>query len=184
MKAFYTKKELEKMTEDELLSITSFSGGNNVYYYENITKLSMTPKEFVISFKSGEEVYTQSKEVFDSIKMGKARYDVLMKSLEEVQREQEIREEFMREIKSEISSQMSEVHSQINTNRQNFENMTKYIQEQTNKDIKSLSKTVSDTMEKWNSKLDTLNSVDVDKFEKMMKQMETIADAFEILMKD
>jgi len=62
--------------------------------------------------------------------------------------------------------------------------MTKAIQKQTNDDITKLGNTVSSTLENWNKRIDSLNSVDVDKFDKMMKQMETIASAFEVLLKD
>jgi len=185
MKAFYTKEELLELSPEELEKIASFEGGDTTYYYEDIQKIIKGEEdEHCIIFKTGEEIYTQSDDVIQSIKANKIRYDLITKTLSEVQREQEIRNEFYNQIQDDIAKQMQGIHSQINVQKNNFELMTKAIQKQTNDDIAKLSNTVAETLENWNKRIDSLNSVDVDKFDKMMKQMETIASAFEVLLKD
>ena len=183
MKAFYTKEELQELSPEELEKITSFEGGDTTYYYEDIQKITKGENEHCIIFKTGEEIYTQSDDVIQSIKANKIRYDLITKTLSEVQREQEIRNEFYNQIQGYIAQQMQEIHSQINVQKTNFEIMTKAIQKQTNDDIAKLGNTVSSTLDNWNKRIDSLNSVDTEKFQKMMKQMETITDAFSELLK-
>jgi len=184
MKAFYTKEELQELSAEELKKIVSFEGGDTTYYYGDIQKIIKNEDEYCISFKTSEEIYTKSEDLIESIKANKARYDLIAKTLSDVQREQEIREKFYNGVQSDIAEQMQEIHKQINIQKQNFELMVKSIQKKTNDDITELSNTVTETLENWNKKLDSLNSVDVDKFDKMMKQMGTIASAFEVLLKD
>ena len=184
MKAFYTKEELGKLSEKELSDLTSFLGENTVYYYKDISRITSDESEFCIFFNDGEEIYTQNEELISSIKFGKNRYDLLTKSLEQNEKDAEVREEFYKSVQEDVKEQMLEVHSQVNIQKQNFDLMVKAIEKQTNDDIAKLGNTVEKTLKSWTKKIDTLNTVDVDKFDKMMTQMESITSAFSELLKD
>jgi len=184
MKNFYTAEELGKLTSEELEEITSFRGKDTNYYYSEINKISEDNGECCITLNNNEEIYTKNDRIISKIKNGKSRYDLIVKTLERHNIEQDEHRAFYEQVQSDIAEQMQEVHKQINIQEQNFELMVKSIQKKTNDDIAKLSNTVAETLGNWNKRIDSLNSVDVDKFDKIMKQMETIASAFEVLLKD
>ena len=184
MKNFYTAKELGNLTPEELEQITSFRGEDTNYYYSEISKISEEGDEFCIVFNDGEEIYTKNIELIGKIKNGKARYDLIAKTLERQNIEQDEHRAFYEQVQSDIAEQMQEMHQQVNIQKQNFELMVESIQKKTNNDIAKLGNTVASTLESWNKRIDSLNSVDTKKFDKMMSQMEKITSAFSTLLED
>ena len=184
MKNFYTVDELKKLTSKELQEITTFKGDNTDYYYSKIVKILRDKDEYCIIFSDNEEIYTKNHNLIEKIKNGKTRFDLITKSLEHYNNEQQEHTAFYEAVQKDITNQMQEVHNQINIQKNNFELMTKSIQQKTNDDIAKLGNTVAKTLNKWNKRIDSLNSVDTKKFEKMMKQMEIITEAFGSLLEN
>lgn len=194
LKNFYSVKELSKLSSEEILELSSFDGQGTTYYYSEIEKITNeSDEEYSIKFRDGEEIFTKNAELIEEIRIGKARFDLITKSLEHVQKEEDEHTEFYEKVKSDILEEMQNVHTQVQTNRTNFDTAIKQnrdvldnaisgIQNDIEKSIKVMESKISKSSEALDKKVKKLNDVDTEKFSELMKQMETITQAFNTLM--
>jgi len=176
-KMFYTVKELQQLSSEEIIELTSFNnGGEAVFYYSEIERINDDiDGEYIIIFKSGEAFFTENLDIIKTIKFNKARFDLLTKSLEQVQKEKDDHIEFYDTIKSDISDEMLRVHNTIQINRKNFDIMIKSLQ-------KTLEEKITNSINKMDYHVKELNAVDIDKFNTLMKKIELITEAFSELL--
>lgn len=185
MKMFYTAKELSEVSEEELSELVSFEGAGTTYYYSNLDKVfTEDDEEFCIRFKDSTEIFTKDLEVFNRVRMGKSRFDLLTKSLEQNNQDKEAHGDFYKKVSEDIKTEMANVHSQIDTNRKNFDNIVKYNKEKLNESMKEMEARVDITTQKMESAIKRLNDIDTEKFEKLITQVEKITEAFSELLED
>jgi len=176
MKMFYTVKELQALSGEEILELSSFKGEGTTYYYSEIEKINNeSDEEYSIVFRGGEEIFTKNKELIKEIRINKARFDLMTKSLEQVQKEKDTHKEFYDNVKSDISEEMQNVHKTIQTNRTNFDIMIKNVQ-------KTLEEKITSSANKMDAKVKELNSIDIDKFNTLMQKVDLITEAFSELL--
>ena len=176
MKMFYTVKELQELSGEEILELSSFEGEGTTYYYSEIEKInSESDEEYSITFRGGEEIFTRNPKLIKKIRINKARFDLMAKSLEQVQKEKDDHKEFYENIKSDISEEMQNVHNIIQTNRTNFNIMIKNVQ-------KTLEEKIASSTNKMDTKVKELNAIDIDKFNTLMQKVDLITEAFSELL--
>ena len=184
MKNFYTQTELAKLSPEELLELSSFEGAGNTYYYDNVDKVfTEDDEEFCIRFKDNDEIYTKDKAIFDKVKHGKARFDLISKSLQQAQDKENDHTAFYEQVKSDIQAEMKNVHEQVKINRNNFDTAIKQNRDVLDTAISRMESKVNAASDKLEERVSELNSVDLEKFNNLMKQIETITDAFGDLLK-
>jgi DNA repair exonuclease SbcCD nuclease subunit len=188
MKNFYTAKELQKISDEDLLKLTSFDGAGETYFYSDIQIIQefsgQEDGEFCFKLGNGEEIFTKNAELINDIKVGKARYDLLSKSLETINEEKEANANFREEIRQTIRDEMGYVHQEIQTNRTNFDLGIQSNGKKINEALTSMEVMIEKSAKSWDNKMDTLKKVDTKKFDTMMKQMETLTVAFSQLLED
>jgi len=182
LKNFYTATELSKLSPEELMEISSFKGGDETFFYRDITSIREEDGEFCIVI-NGEEIFAKDAELIERIKVGKARYDLLEQSIKKSNEEAEANESFRNEIRSMISTEMENIHSQVQTNRTNFDLGISANEKILNDKLSKMEEMIEKAARSWDNKMDTLNKVDTKKFDAMMTQMETITKAFGELLK-
>jgi len=183
LKNFYTAKELSKLSDKELIDLTSFEGAGETYFYSDIQIVQEIDGEFCFKTGSGEEIYTKNAELIDEIKLGKARYDLLEKSLNRVNDEKDSNKAFQEEMRQMIREELTHIHQQVETNRTNFDLGIQNNGKKINEALTNMETMIEKAATSWDNKMDTLNKVDTQKFDAMMKQMETITKAFSELLK-
>ena len=183
MKMFYTQKELGKLTSEELLDLVSFDGGGTTYYYSNLEKVfTEDDEEYCISFKDDTEIFTKDTEVFEKVKAGKARYDLIGSMLVEKEQEDSKRDDFYSEMKGFISAELANIHAQTATNRTNFD-LSVADSEKKNADmIKKIDSTLSSLAKKWDEKLKQVDDFSKVDFDAKMDKVQKITDAFSELL--
>jgi hypothetical protein len=183
MKNFYTAKELGKLSDEDLIKLTSFAGAGETYFYSDIQIVQETNGEFCFKLGNGEEIYTKNVELIEEIKLGKARYDLMAKSLENVNHEKTQNESFRDEMRELIRDEMTYIHGEVQTNRTNFDMGIQSNGKTINEALTNMEMMMEKAAKSWDNKMKTLDTVNTDKFEKMMKKMEKITDSFSELLK-
>jgi hypothetical protein len=174
MKMFYTQNELSKLTDSEILGLTSFEGGGETYFYSELKKLQKEEDgSFSFSFSDNSVIYTKNIDVYNRVKLGKARYDMLMKSMES-KKEQDEREELFLERATEMITKMVE---QTGSGIKRIENEAKSFRTNAEKHLKV-------TEEKWNNQLDSLKEFDIKAYNIKMEKVDKIIEAFDKLLEE
>lgn len=184
MKMFYTKNELKDMGKDELLKLTTFGGGDNAYYYADLEKLQANGSEYSFHFKDKTVIYTQQKETYDEVKLGKARYQLLTKTLEDNQEQDKREQVFFEEIRTMVASQVQNLSTATTNLENNADIAIKTIGEKTAGQMKAITKRLDAVAGKWDDKMDDLKVFDVDAFNVKMRKVDKIIDAFDKLLED
>lgn len=186
-KMFYTLDDLRNISQEELIELTTF-GPKNEYFYSELISIEDQGDEFVILFRNGEKIYTQSTETVESTRIGKMRFDLIMKSAENAQHELDIQENFYTSIQSEISTSISKMESdmllKLNEVTDHFKksvDATNDEHKQTIKKIKGDSESALDLVESAAKKI---TAVDIAAFEEKMKKLDKILDAFGSLLEE
>ena len=175
---FYTVKELQQLSGEEILELSSFEGEGTTYYYSEIEKINNeSDGEYSITFRGGEEIFTKNPELIKEIRINKARFDLITKSLEQVQKEKDDYIEFYENVKSDIQEEMQNVHRNIRTNRTNFDIMIKNVQ-------KTLEEKITSSTNKMDVKVKELNAIDIDKFNTLIQKVNLITEAFSELLEE
>jgi len=212
MKNFYTQGELKKLSNEELMELTTFGGDENMFYYSDLDKVQAstdssdgTP-EYSFHFTDEKVIYTKDVETFNEVKLGKARYDMLSKSLEAHKSDEEMMQNFFERVTGMVQDKVQEmtevnqgVQSNIDKNVKNMcSNATNEIQTlaqvavETVKGLDANNQAVIDLMnkqiekvtKKWGSKVDELKAFDIEAYNIKMKKVEDIILAFDKLLED
>jgi hypothetical protein len=87
MKFLYTYEEINELSHKEILELSTFS--NNKYFYSDIYEIGTVDNfsdkdkpEYYVTFLNGNSIYTTDKSIFDAIKIGKSRWELIGKSVE------------------------------------------------------------------------------------------------------
>ena len=183
MKMFYTQKELSKLTPEELLDLVSFDGGGTTYYFSNLDKVFTEDEdEYCIVFNDGTEIFTKDTVVFEKVKTGKARYDLIGSMLQEKEQEEAKREEFYEEMKSFIGKELTNIHNQTKTNRTNFDLFVADSEKKNADMIKKIDSTLSSLASKWDEKLTQIDKFNTAEFDAKMDKVQKITEAFSELL--
>jgi len=173
MKMFYTQNELGKLSKGDLLELTTFGGGNDTYFYSELSKTQEQDGEYSFHFNDGTVIYTQQKETYESVKLGKARFDLIMKS-QESKKEQDEREQLFLDRANEMLAGTLE---KAGAGFSRIENEAKSFR-------KNAETHLEVTKTKWDSQLDTLKAFEVESFNIKMEKVDKIISAFEKLLED
>ena len=184
MKNFYTAVELGKLSDEELIKLTSFEGAGETFFYSNIQVVGEDNGEFCFKLKNGEEIFTKNANLIREIKHGKARYDLLAKSLENMNTEKDSHKSFQNEMKQMLRDELQHINKQVETNRTNFDLGIQSNGKKINEALTSMETMIEKAATSWDNKIDTLKKVDTRRLDKMMLQMETITKAFGQLLED
>ena len=178
MKMFYTKSELKSLTGEELLELTTFGSDENSYFYSDLERIKKEDAEYSFHFKDGTTVFTQSEETFKEVKVGKARYELIYKSLEENKENKESQDEFYKNIVSMLSKQVKELHDSNKTFALNSEIAIKANGTKLDSHIDSMSQKLDATVVRWNDKIKLLEDFNTNTYNVKMKKLDKIIDAF------
>ena len=194
-KMFYTQNELKNITKEELLELTTFGGSTDTFYYVDVENVSIVDNEMCISFKNGEKVFTDSQETFDDVKLGKARYELLAKSLE-ANKEQDNRENvFYAKTQTHFESliidlnqrhdiQVKKLMEQNASQAESQRNTTKNLELTIESSIKKMEQMVETSAKNWDKKVKELDYFDTEAYEVKMKKVDNIISAFAKLLED
>ena len=183
MKMYYSKSDLKNITQEELLKLTTF-GGDNSYYYADLERVQSAGDEYSFHFKDNSVIYTQQKETFDEVKIGKARYNMLSKSLEENQDQERREQEFYVEMRSMLSKQMESIAYTNNINVTNTDSLVKSVEKETKSLIKHIKLRLDETANMWEEQIELLSAFDVDAYNIKMAKVDKIINAFSELLED
>lgn len=184
MKNYYTKEEIDNLTNDELVKLMTF-GPNNEFFYSEISTMIVDDMLYIITLKDGSEIEAsidepQSAEKFNNIKLGKVRYDLISKTLNEVTEEKEMREELFKDIKEELNDMVNKVKEE---NKESIENIAMSSKIMLN-NLKTMTDNLTDSATDMSDQaIDKLKSIDSDLFKDKMKKVDKIVDAFSDLLK-
>jgi len=210
MKNFYTKEELKNISDDELLELTTFGRGDNIYYYSNLADVSFeeysSEKEYSFKLKDGSSIYTRDYNIYNSVITGKARFDLLTKSLEDNKSDEDKMNKFLENITSMVSDRVTNMEQRNDKSKDiiedNIKNMTKNATNNIEKFVDMGTKIVSglssnnqsvidlmtskieEVSTKWDGKVDELKMFDIEAYNIKMKKVEAIIKAFDKLLED
>lgn len=163
MKMFFTRDEIQQLNEDEFVKLTTF-GNDDKYYYSEV--VSMNTSELSLTLRNGETLYTSSPEVFNTLSLGKSRFDMLTMTLSDVERDKNMKESFYREVTNNINSIIQNAVIDVK------HAMT---------DITSTSLVTFSDLKNTNT---NLRQIDVKMFESKMEKLDVIIKAFGNLLED
>lgn len=211
MKNFYTQAELKDISNEEMLELTTFGGEEKVFYYSDLDKVQSKitndgEAEYSFHFRDDNVIFTKDIETFEEVSVGKARFDMLSKSLEAHKSDEEMMKNFYENVTMMVQNkvqEMTEVNQSTQENiRQNVQNMTTnatseiqdFVQAgvETVKGLDSNNQSVIDLMnkqiekvtKKWNGKVDELKAFDIEAYNIKMRKVEEIIKAFDKLLED
>ena len=198
-KMFYSQEDLENISKDELLSLTTF-GPNNEYFYSDLQSVDNVNGEFIFRFKSDtEEIYTQDAETFENVKAGKMRFDIIMKSLENSNDEFKIKDEFYTDVKANVAEELISVKENLLFNSENIKsnainNITSIrdevagaiqaMQKDNAEAIKKIKGDSTTAIESVAKAVEKVNNIDIEAFNIRMEKIDKIINAFDALLED
>lgn len=167
MKMFYTKDELSSLKVDELKELVSFGqDSTGLYFYSDVKSLRLENGEGCILFKNGEEVYTQTIDTYNKILQGKLRFDLISQTVAEHNADVEVKNQFYNEVKN------------------NNERLINGILTKLQSDMSVLMGNVNQTLQGVNDVSSNIKSIDPDTFDRRMKKLDKILNAFGTLLED
>jgi len=183
MKAFYNEAELSKISDEELIQLVSFEGAGTTYYYSNLDKVfTEDDEEFCIRFKDGTEIFTKDVKVFNNVKFGKSRFDLMGIMLKDKEVAAEKLDSVYKSLINESNKQTNNVISIAENIKQENTAMIDSLQKQNEKLLLTLAGTLNDVTEKWNKKLEQVDNFNSKDFKDRMKKIDQITVAFSELL--
>lgn len=198
MKAFYTKEELKVLSKEELIELTHFEGENGLYNYGNVSRTGEEDGVFFISYIIDgitKKIYTDSEEKYVEVVAGKARYDLISSSLEDIDEVKKEREELKDYINNTINSEMAilknnrikqekEIKNLIEQAKKETQSTIKYIESVVQNVDQRLIASIDNVDKKLSAKIDSFDELDAEKIKDNLDKMDKIISSFDELMED
>lgn len=182
MKLYYSKSDLKKITEKELLELTTF-GEDNAYFYSDLDKIQKEDGEFSFLFKDKTVIYTQSEETYKEIILGKSRFEMLSISLKENEDAENKANEFREEMRTVVTNQMTEVHKTLKVLNTNIVISTQDLESRVQKSVKDNDSKMDSLVREWKDKIERLEEFDTKSYNIKMVKLDKIIEAFDELLK-
>lgn len=182
MKMYYTQAELAKLSPEKILELTTFGGGESVYYYSDLDKLQSHGTEFSFHFKDKSVIYTQQEDTYNEVKVGKARFDLLGKSIEGNKEQDEREKAFYAELMEMVGTQIQNLTNATQNFETNADIAIKTVGEQTGGQMQQITTRLNTVAERWDEQMNALNTFDVKAYNVKMTKIDKIIDAFDKLL--
>jgi len=203
-KIHYTKAEIDKLTPEEIMELTTF-GTDGRFFYSEVFTTKIDEDGFTVNFKNGHVAHAKTREAFDDIRMGKIRYDLCFRGVDEANDLKRIKSEVLKDVTKNFGLQVEKLQSDVGDvvedqkvlmlqHSDAITNALRDVSEQVNTSIgklensyKTSKKTMEEKMDKLvsshNSKVDNIRKLNVDKIHMLMEDIEAISKAFNSLLK-
>lgn len=182
MQMFYTAQELKKLSSKELLELTTFGNDENVYYFSDLDKVVKEGNEYSFHFKDGSTAYTQKESTFEKVKVGKARYDMITKSIEQNEEQDQREKQFYANIEKMVSAQIAYGKAAVDEERKAVSELVINLNESNVRTISSIDLKLEETAKRWQKQIDKLKEFDLNAYNAKMKDINKIIDSFKELM--
>lgn len=179
MKMIYTIAELQELTEKELFQIMNFKGQHSIFLYSDIKQFRDETKTAILT--GDLEIECSSEEVFEELKRGKLRHDLVQATLAGIKHETAIKQDFKAEIESTVKAQIDTLTSLFSATNDKIASEFSDTTKSMNSTIQNMETSISEMQTQYQSKLD---GIDIKDYKSKMQKLNIIIKAFSELIED
>jgi len=191
MKMLYTLEEIQNIGKDELLSLMSVVGTSNVIFYSEIALFQKTKNNgknhYSIVTSNGEEFSFASKEDYENALLGKSRYNLLMKSLEQVTAQNDIESR----INDSLNKRLNAIENKLDQNHKKSLELASEIRDKLTLKVDAALGDIRNNADasfnlvdkKITSSIEKIQNIDSDAYKKTIEKMEKISNSFSELLR-
>jgi len=171
MKMMFTAKEIEQLSTEEKLGLTSF-GENYEFFYEDISNFVVEGNIYKIIFKSGSVLTTEDKSIFNNVQLGKTRFNLLSKTFNDNKESADTEQIFYSRMATNIDTLYRRLEDENTRRLDVIEKKAHTV----------LNKIKSDIITPTEELKSIINSIKLEEYKEKMKKLDNILSAFDSLL--